>query len=402
MGAGFLLWSSRSSIKTIKGSTAIRLFFLRVRKLADPTPNPFTLGDWIIIVSIIFSPSLTLAAQTSILSIQPTLMPIAQTPVSREAQNINNSIQTEVDNAFRRTLSVVNLLLILLLVLPTLAAFGVWFLLSKLSQQTVLAQQEIESLKADALSEVETLISDAQAILYHLQQKNTEFDQSFEALKAQSNFQLLQPVSPDAQQNSQLAQDYAKQGDKFFTQGCYDEAVQAYDRALQLDCHGVEVWNNRGVVLTKLQRYHEAIASYEKALQLRSEYADAWNNRGVALGKMKYYEAAVLSYDRAIHLKENYVDAWNNRGFALAQLQRYDEAITSYQKAAQLNPEFYLVWYNQARCYGVQQKVDLALESLEKAIELKPTVVRNLGKKEADFQSLVNDERFQALMQNKS
>ncbi len=399
MGAGVLLWGSRSSLKAIKGEKATRLFFLRVRQHANPTPNPFILGGGIIILSIIFSPSLTFAAPVSILSLSGRLIPMAQIPVSQEPQNNNNSIQAEVDRAFHHTLSVLNFLLILLLVLPTLAAGGVWFLLSKLSQKTVLVQQEIESLKADALSQVETLVSEAQTVLYQLKEKNAELDQSLEALKTQSNFQLLQPVSPDTQQNSKLAQDYAKQGEKFFTQGCYDEAVQAYDRALQLDCHAVEVWNNRGVVLTRLQRYHEAIASYEKALQLRSEYADAWNNRGVALGKLKYYDAAVLSYDRAINFKENYVDAWNNRGFALAQLQRYEEAITSYQKAAEINPEFYLVWYNQARCYGVQEKVDLALESLEKAMQIKPSVVRNLAKKEADFQSLINDERFQQLIQ---
>ena len=122
----------------------------------------------------------------------------------------------------------------------------------------------------------------------------------------------------------------------------------------------------------------------------------------MALGKLKYYEAAVLSYDRAINLRENYVDAWNNRGFALAQLKRYEEAIDSYQKAAELNPDFYLVWYNQARCYGMQEKTELALENLQRAISIKPTVVRNLAKKESDFESLFRDERFQQLIQNQS
>ncbi|MEB3283185.1 MAG: tetratricopeptide repeat protein [Lyngbya sp.] len=381
---------------------AIRLLLWRVRKQADPTPNPFTLGGWMIILSIIFSPSLSFAASISVLALQPTVIPVAQIPLSTEQQDMENLIQAEVDRAFRHQLSTVNLLLILLLVLPTLAAGGIWFLLSKLTQQTVLAQQEIESLKADALSQLETIISEARTILSHLQQQNAQFDRSLESLKTQSNLQFPQRVSPDSPQNLKLAQDYAKQGDKFFTQGCYDEAVEAYDRALQLDSQAVEVWNNRGVVLTKLQRYHEAIASYEQALQLRSEYADAWNNRGVALGKLKYYEAAVLSYDRAINLRENYVDAWNNRGFALAQLKRYEEAIDSYQKAAELNPDFYLVWYNQARCYGMQEKTELALENLQRAISIKPTVVRNLAKKESDFESLFRDERFQQLIQNQS
>ena len=190
----------------------------------------------------------------------------------------------------------------------------------------------------------------------------------------------------------------AKQGEKFFLENRYEEAINAYDKALQLQPSLAEVWNNRGVVLTKLQRYHEAIASYEQAIQLRSDYSDAWNNRGVALGKLKYYDAAVLSYDRAIQLKENYLDAWNNRGFALTQLKQYEEAITSYQKAEEINPDFYLIWYNKSRCYAMQEKAKLALDSLEQAIKLKPGITRNLAKKETDFAAIQNEDKFQKLI----
>ncbi|MDY7021446.1 MAG: tetratricopeptide repeat protein [Cyanobacteriota bacterium] len=395
MGAGVLLRSSHSLKKKINGSIAILKLLLRVRKHKNSTPSQLIFGSWIIILSIIFSPSRTFALSRS-------AFPIAQIPLPTEQRDLEDTIQTEVDRAFRRQLSVINLLLILLLVLPTLAAAGVWFLFSKLTQQTILAQQEIESLKADALAQLEALISEAQTLQSNLQQQNLEIDRTVDSQKVVSPLQIPQNASPDTQQNIKLAQDYAKQGEKFFSQGCYDEAVQAYDRALQLDSNAAEVWNNRGVVLTKLQRYHEAIAAYEQALQLGSEYADAWNNRGIALGKLKYYEAAVSSHDRAISLKESYVDAWNNRGFALAQLKQYEDAINSYQKAAQLNPDFYLAWYNQARCYSVQEDVDLALESLERAMSIKPTVVRNLAQKEADFEPISDDERFQELIQNLS
>ena len=398
MGAGIRLGGSRSPIRNKKGSMAIRSALWRVRKSVDPTPHRFNFGGWTIILSIILSPGLSCAVPRSVFPVEPAVFPAAQMPIPPQEQDIKTSVEAEVDRAFRHKLSSVNLLLILLLVLPTLAAGCLWFLMAKFNQQTVFAQREIETLKADTLSQLEIIISEARTILSDLQQQNAEVDRALESLKTQSNLQLPRRLSPENQQKLKLAQDYAKQGDKFFTQGCYDEAVEAYDRGLQLDSQAAEVWNNRGVVLTKLHRYHEAIASYEQALQLRSEYADAWNNRGVALGKLKYYDAAILSYDRAIRIREDYVDAWNNRGFSLAQLQRFDEAIDSYQKAAELNPDFYLVWYNQARCYGMQGEADLALENLQKAIEIKPSVVQNLAKKENDFASILYDERFQKML----
>ncbi len=353
--------------------------------------------NWMAMLPMLLSPSLSFLPPSPIISVQPTPIKMVQTQVQGRV-DLRDRIQAEVDQAFNQTFTLLNLVLIVLLLVPTLTAVAAGVLLSKLVKQTALAQQEIESLKSDTLSQLEPIIYEAKTVLYNLQQQNAEVDQALEQLKTRSSLKLPQAIPTDSQQQSELGRDYAKQGEKFFLETRYEEAINAYDKALQLQPGLAEVWNNRGVVLTKLQRYHEAIASYEQAIQLRSDYSDAWNNRGVALGKLKYYEAAVLSYDRAIQLKDNYVDAWNNRGFALTQLKQYEDAIASYQKAEEINPDFYLIWYNKSRCYALQEKANLALESLERAIKLKANITRNLAKKETDFSAIQNEEKFQKLI----
>ena len=42
-------------------------------------------------------------------------------------------------------------------------------------------------------------------------------------------------------------------------------------------------WNNKGNVLTKLNKSDEALKAYDKAIEINPQNADAWNNKGVAL-----------------------------------------------------------------------------------------------------------------------
>lgn len=369
-------------------------------------------------------------------------MPVAQTPADGDAgeleQEIRDRIQTEVDNTFRRTLGLLNLALIFLLLLPTVAAVGAGFLLRKLAKRTIVAEQEIESLRSDTIQQLETIINDAKTVLYNLQSKQKLADKTLEDLQSQTAlketeqiFQVAdftQEALPDAagestplssvptseviaatasavdpvpipvKSDEDRAISYAKKGDKLFLENRFEDAIAFYNKALKLHPELAEVWNNRGVVLTRLQRYNEAIASYEKAIKMRSNYSEAWNNRGVALGKLNYYDAAVSSYDQAIHIKSDYMDAWNNRGFALAKLKKYDEAISSYNHAAKIKPDFYRIWYNKARCYALQGQVDLAIENLIRAAKHNSQIFQKLVSKEPDFDGIRQDEKFQKLI----
>ncbi len=62
------------------------------------------------------------------------------------------------------------------------------------------------------------------------------------------------------------------------------------------------IWNNRGVTLSRLGKYDDALAAYEQALQLHPDYSTAWNNKGVTLYRLGMYHEAVKAYDRALHV----------------------------------------------------------------------------------------------------
>jgi FOG: TPR repeat len=96
---------------------------------------------------------------------------------------------------------------------------------------------------------------------------------------------------------------------------------------------------NKGNDLYASKKYEEAIAAYEKAIQFKPDHANAWNNRGAALVELKRYDEALASSDKALQFKPDHANAWNNRGTALVELKRYDEALASSDKALQFEPD---------------------------------------------------------------
>ncbi len=59
------------------------------------------------------------------------------------------------------------------------------------------------------------------------------------------------------------------------------DAVQLCDRALAAMPNDMALWNTKGVLLKKLHRYEEAIVAYQKALELTPEFSAAYENLGI-------------------------------------------------------------------------------------------------------------------------
>jgi len=109
------------------------------------------------------------------------------------------------------------------------------------------------------------------------------------------------------------AYDWFMKGMDMYYQEDYNDSLQAYDRALELDPNDYEAWNNRGIDLGIMGRYDEAIASLEQAVALNDTYAEAWYNLGVIYEFKGYYYTAVQAYKKATQINPEYQKAWERR-----------------------------------------------------------------------------------------
>ena len=153
-----------------------------------------------------------------------------------------------------------------------------------------------------------------------------------------------------------------------------------------------------GNLLVAAKEYEAAISSYDQALTIKPDYHQAWYNRGYALFNLGRLEEAVFSYDQALKFKPDYHKAWNKRGNALFNLGRLEEAIASCNEVLKFKPNYHQAWYNKACCYALQGNVEQAIENLQQAINLSPDECREMAKTDSDFDSIREDERFQALV----
>jgi len=79
-------------------------------------------------------------------------------------------------------------------------------------------------------------------------------------------------------------------------------------------------WNEKGVALYMQGKYDEAIDAYDEAIELDKEYATAWSNRGAAYAKLGKYQAALQHFEFAIQLNPILSFAWFNLGSVLEKL----------------------------------------------------------------------------------
>lgn len=159
-----------------------------------------------------------------------------------------------------------------------------------------------------------------------------------------------------------------EQGNILVTNEEYEEAVNSYDRALQIKPDKHQAWNNRGFALVNLGRFEEALACYDKALAIKPDDHLAWSIRGAALKHLGRYEEALASYDKALAIKPDYHLAWIVRGIALGYLGRYEEALTCYDKALAIKPDDRQAWNIRVIALGILGRSEEEIASYDKAL----------------------------------
>ena len=118
----------------------------------------------------------------------------------------------------------------------------------------------------------------------------------------------------------------------------YEEAKKCSERILEFDNNNPESYFVQGFVKQNLGQYEEAIKNFYKAIELNPNYSLAYYNIGITKYNLKQYEEAIKNYNKAIKLTPNDSHIYNVRGLAKEKLKQYKEAFQDYKKALELDP----------------------------------------------------------------
>ena len=113
---------------------------------------------------------------------------------------------------------------------------------------------------------------------------------------------------------------HLREGSEFMNEGKYEEALEALDKALEVNPEYVEVLSAKGGLLMELGRYEEAVSVYDKATQVEPENAMLWNKKGKVLIELERYEEAVTAFDKALEIYPEFKLALDNKEEALVHI----------------------------------------------------------------------------------
>jgi tetratricopeptide (TPR) repeat protein len=149
----------------------------------------------------------------------------------------------------------------------------------------------------------------------------------------------------------------------------YEEAIETYKKINQLKLDARN-FLKIGVCYYNKKNIDEAINNYDKAIELNPNFTEAYFNKGICLSNQQKKEEAIEVFNKAIEIANNDAELYLNRGYCYFSLKNFRKAIKDFNKAIELRPNFSEAYCRKAACYQEMKKVEEALLEYKHAIEI--------------------------------
>lgn len=139
--------------------------------------------------------------------------------------------------------------------------------------------------------------------------------------------------------NDQIeAADLNQKGTDLFRQSKFQDALENYQRSVNLNPNDANVIFNLGNTLFSLGRYDECLAQIRRALELAPTNIPALNLLGNTYTNTKRFDEAIDIFKQALSIKED-AETYNSLGSCYFANHQYSAAAKSFQKANNLDPD---------------------------------------------------------------
>jgi tetratricopeptide (TPR) repeat protein len=155
-------------------------------------------------------------------------------------------------------------------------------------------------------------------------------------------------------------------------QNKFDLALKDYNQAILADSNYTKAYNNRGLLYIKLAKFDLAISDLNKAIQLHAKFKEVFINRASAHVSRGEFAEAIADCDRALRIDPKDASAFCNRGIANMNLRNANGSIADFTNAIQCNPNVATAYYNRALVYTNINQQNQAIEDYTQAIRINP------------------------------
>jgi tetratricopeptide (TPR) repeat protein len=218
------------------------------------------------------------------------------------------------------------------------------------------------------------------AIEKQLQEERESISQTYQSI------QKPEKPSIDIFKNSSInlkdAEGLVNRGYELDKLGKFQEAIQMYDKALEINPLDMQALYNKGNSLYLLGRFPEALILYDKALEIDPLDGDTLNNKGNAQkqindlrrnkGKFGKEKKLIKLYDKALGIDPTNVNALIKKGEIMYGKKKYLESISLFNKVLSSDPNNVVALNFKGNVIALIEKRESGLALFDQSIKVDP------------------------------
>ena len=165
-----------------------------------------------------------------------------------------------------------------------------------------------------------------------------------------------------------FARSYYKTALTLYYLNRYEEAIDYYSKAIEINPLYEKAFINKGIILAKLMAFDEALYSFNMALEINDKSEISYFNIGIIYSRLERYEDALYYFNKASELGYDY--AYLNVAIVLEKIGKIEEAFEAYDKAVAINKSLEVIYLNKASLLINIKKYKEAIECLDKSLSI--------------------------------
>ena len=169
--------------------------------------------------------------------------------------------------------------------------------------------------------------------------------------------------------------DHVREGDELLQARRYEQAIEAYDEAIEKGADLARAYAGRGQAYAALRRFREAVTDYDKSLEY-DRTADVLASRCNASRLLARSDEAMTNCQEAISLDPENVDARLALAMLYLDQNSPEEARSEIEAAREIDPGSAKAHYVLAQVEVAEGKYEAAVASLTRCIEIDPSQPR--------------------------
>jgi tetratricopeptide (TPR) repeat protein len=172
--------------------------------------------------------------------------------------------------------------------------------------------------------------------------------------------------------------------------------IEKHKRMLEINPQNAFAWDTLGGQYKALGEYEDAINAFQKAVSLDSSKAQYFHHLGLVYAAVERFDDAIAAFELVIEIDPNHSLAHATLG-GYYRKKGKDQLAQEYIEKARSLLDADENEYNRACMEAICGNSDRALELLEIALKNKQTYV-NWARRDPDFDFIRSDPRFHAML----